>query len=84
MNNICNTDSGVISQSNLNKLRALWKIDLNVKYAPLLNIVKNKSLAIQLHDKPKPQWSKMLAYLTIYLSNIGIDLPRQYMWIQPN
>ena len=25
------TDSSVISQSNYNKVRALWKIDLNVK-----------------------------------------------------
>ena len=27
---------------NLTKLKALWKIDLNVKYAPSLNIVKQK------------------------------------------
>jgi len=33
----------VISQSNYNKLRVLRKIDLNVKYAPLLNIVKTKT-----------------------------------------
>ena len=30
----------MISQLNLNILRALWKIGLNVKLAPLLNIVK--------------------------------------------
>ena len=39
---VSGTDSSVISQSNLNELRALWKIGLNVKCAPLLNIVKTK------------------------------------------
>jgi len=31
------TDLSMVSQLNINKLRALWKIDSNIKLAPLLN-----------------------------------------------
>jgi len=34
----------MISQSNKNKLRTLWKIYSNVKKAPSLNMVKTKTI----------------------------------------
>jgi len=43
------TNLSVISQSNYNKFRAIWKIDIYVKYAPYLNIVKTKKHEPNIH-----------------------------------
>ena len=50
-------DLNVISRSNLNKLRAVWWIDLNVKQVPSLTKICRKWLkyhfANQVHRNPR-------------------------------
>jgi len=43
-----------ISKSNLDKFRSLWNININIKYATLLNIIKKQN--------PNNPWKRFYLY----------------------